>query len=86
MTLMNVYNQWAATDFSTQWCFENFIQHRSMTRARNVRDQLAGLMERVEIEPTSNPGDSIAIRKVRTAIVVRFCSVLSCFVSTSGGR
>merc|ERR1739838_534701 len=67
MTLMNVYNQWAATDFSTQWCFENFIQHRSMTRARNVRDQLAGLMERVEIEPTSNPGDSIAIRKAITS-------------------
>jgi len=35
-----------------------------MKRARDVRDQLAGLMERVEIEPTSNPGDSVGIRKV----------------------
>merc|ERR1719427_510505 len=38
-----------------------------MKRARDVRDQLAGLMERVEIEPTSNPGDSIAIRKAFTS-------------------
>ena len=37
---------------------------RSMKRARDVRDQLEGLMERVEIELTSNPLDSIAIRKV----------------------
>lgn len=64
---MNVYNQWANTDFSIQWCFENFVQHRSMKRARDVRDQLAGLMERVEIEPTSNPSDNIAIRKAITA-------------------
>ena len=28
ITLMNVYNQWEETGHSTQWCFENFIQHR----------------------------------------------------------
>ncbi|CAK8673976.1 unnamed protein product [Clavelina lepadiformis] len=67
LTLMNVYNQWAGTEFSIQWCFENFIQHRSMKRARDVRDQLAGLMERVEIEPTSNSADTVAIRKAFTA-------------------
>ena len=38
--------------------------YRSMKRARDVRDQLEGLMERVEIELTSNPLDNIAIRKV----------------------
>ena len=37
---------------------------RSMKRARDVRDQLEGLMERVEVELTSNPLDNIAIRKV----------------------
>lgn len=58
--------QWADTDFSTQWCYENFIQHRSMKRARDIREQLEGLMERVEIEMSSAPrGDTINIRKVR---------------------
>lgn len=64
LTLLNVYDQWEETAFSTQWCYENFIQHRSMKRARDIRDQLEGLMERVEIEISTNPGDTVAIRKV----------------------
>ncbi|XP_022327385.2 pre-mRNA-splicing factor ATP-dependent RNA helicase DHX16-like [Crassostrea virginica] len=67
LTLLNVYDQWEETAFSTQWCYENFIQHRSMKRARDIRDQLEGLMERVEIEISTNPGDTVAIRKAITA-------------------
>lgn len=67
LTLLNVYNNWVETDYSTQWCFENYIQVRSMKRARDVREQLEGLMERVEIELVSNPLDTIAIRKAITA-------------------
>ncbi|KAH6921065.1 hypothetical protein HPB50_027946 [Hyalomma asiaticum] len=67
LTLMNVYNQWADTEYSTQWCYENFLQQRSMKRARDIRDQLQGLMERVEIELLSNRDDSVAIRKAITA-------------------
>ena len=63
LMLLNVYNQWKDTNYSTHWCFENFIQFRSMNRARQVRDQLEALMERVEIEIQSNPADSIGIRK-----------------------
>jgi pre-mRNA-splicing factor ATP-dependent RNA helicase DHX16 len=33
-----------------------------MTRARDVRDQLEGLMERVEVEMTTSGGDSEEIR------------------------
>ena len=33
MTLLNVWNAWAETQHSTQWCFENFIQVRSMRKA-----------------------------------------------------
>ena len=69
---MNVYNQWEETSYSTQWCYENFIQHRSMKRARDVRDQLEGLMERVEIEVTSNPLDTVNIRKVCSHLLVAF--------------
>lgn len=38
-----------------------------MKRARDVRDQLEGLLERVEIEQKSNKGDTAAIRKAITA-------------------
>uniref|UniRef100_A0A8C7Y724 RNA helicase n=1 Tax=Oryzias sinensis TaxID=183150 RepID=A0A8C7Y724_9TELE len=42
LVLLNVYTQWVESGFSTQWCYENFIQFRSMRRARDVRDQLEG--------------------------------------------
>ncbi|KAG4079462.1 hypothetical protein HA402_005159 [Bradysia odoriphaga] len=67
LSLLQVYNQWAETDFSTQWCYENFIQYRSMKRARDVREQLAGLMQRVEIEMVSCLPETIPIRKAITS-------------------
>jgi hypothetical protein len=35
-------------------CYENYIQVRSMKRARDIRDQLLGLLERVEIDLVSD--------------------------------
>ncbi|KAF2902571.1 hypothetical protein ILUMI_03619 [Ignelater luminosus] len=67
LSLLNVYNQWRDTDYSTQWCYENFIQYRSMKRARDVREQLVGLMQRVEIDMVSNPTETIDIRKAITS-------------------
>ncbi|XP_058825732.1 pre-mRNA-splicing factor ATP-dependent RNA helicase DHX16 [Topomyia yanbarensis] len=67
ISLLQVYNQWAETDFSTQWCYENFIQFRSMKRARDVREQLVGLMQRVEIEMVSGLPETTNIRKAITA-------------------
>ncbi|XP_023018390.1 pre-mRNA-splicing factor ATP-dependent RNA helicase DHX16-like [Leptinotarsa decemlineata] len=67
LSLLNVYNQWRDSDYSTQWCYENFIQYRSMKRARDVREQLVGLMQRVEIEMVSNITETVNIRKAITA-------------------
>ena len=53
VTLLNVYNKWREANFSIQWCSESFVQQRTMKRARDVRDQLAGLLERVEIDLVS---------------------------------
>ncbi|KAG8410035.1 DEAH-box ATP-dependent RNA helicase prp22 [Metarhizium acridum] len=46
LTLLNVYNSWKHNGYSNPWCFENFIQARSMRRAKDVRDQLVKIMER----------------------------------------
>ncbi|XP_059194859.1 pre-mRNA-splicing factor ATP-dependent RNA helicase DHX16 [Centropristis striata] len=67
LVLLNVYTQWLESDYSTQWCYENFIQFRSMRRARDVREQLEGLMDRIEVEVVSSQGDSLPIRKAVTA-------------------
>jgi len=66
MALKNVYEQWRDTNYSTNWCYENYIQIKSLRRARDVRDQLTALCDRVELERNSNP-DSENIRKAITA-------------------
>ncbi|XP_015869881.3 pre-mRNA-splicing factor ATP-dependent RNA helicase DEAH1 isoform X1 [Ziziphus jujuba] len=67
IALLKVYNSWKETNYSTQWCYENYIQVRSMKRARDIRDQLEGLLERVEIELSSNENDLEAIKKTITS-------------------
>ncbi|VDO73804.1 unnamed protein product [Onchocerca flexuosa] len=54
---------------------ENFIQYRTMKKARDVRDQFESLLERVEIDQVSN-NDSIAIRKTVTAGYFYNCAKL----------
>lgn len=53
LTLLEIYNQWVDTDYSQQWAHEHFLQYRSLSRARDVRDQLERLCDRVEIEVKS---------------------------------
>lgn len=68
-TLLNVWEQWAETNYSQQFCYEQFLQFKSLSRARDIRDQLAGLCERVEIVVDSNPNtnDITPVQKAITA-------------------
>ncbi|KAF2426178.1 P-loop containing nucleoside triphosphate hydrolase protein [Tothia fuscella] len=56
LTLMQVYNTWVEADYSITWCKENFVQYRSLQRARLVREQLEALCERIEIPPETTCG------------------------------
>lgn len=68
LTLLNVWNQWVDSDFSFVWAKENFLQQRSLTRARDVRDQLAKLCDRVEVTvSTCGSTNLIPIQKAITA-------------------
>jgi pre-mRNA-splicing factor ATP-dependent RNA helicase DHX16 len=68
LTLLNVWNQWVDSDFSPIWCKENFIDARSMKRARDIRDQLAKLCDRVEVAMSTCGSSNIEpIQKALTA-------------------
>lgn len=41
IALMNVYNTWEETSFSTQWCYENYVQVTLPRRLRLVRSAYA---------------------------------------------
>lgn len=67
-SLLNIWNQWVDSDFSYVWAKENFLQQRSLTRARDVRDQLAKLCDRVEVSiSTVGAKDLVPIQKSITA-------------------
>ncbi len=48
LTLLAVYNSWKNNKFSNPWCFENFIQARSLKRAQDIRKQMLNIMDRYE--------------------------------------
>ena len=56
LSLLNVWNEWVDSDYSYVWAKENFLQQRSLTRARDVRDQLARLCDRVEVDASTSSG------------------------------
>ncbi|RPB29380.1 P-loop containing nucleoside triphosphate hydrolase protein [Terfezia boudieri ATCC MYA-4762] len=69
LTLLNVYNGWKNSKFSAPWCFENFIQARSMRRVQDVRQQLESIMLRYK-HPVVSCGRTTM--KVRQALCSGF--------------
>ena len=56
LVLLNVFNQWSRdASYSTSFAFENFLSIRVLRRARDIREQMQGLLDRVEVEPCSAP-------------------------------
>ncbi|KAK5260788.1 hypothetical protein LTR40_003494 [Exophiala xenobiotica] len=72
LSLLNVFNEWADSDYSFVWAKENFLQQRSLTRARDVRDQLARLCDRVEVDAGKTCGGQSNMEPIQKAITAGF--------------
>lgn len=67
LTLLAVYEAWKAKNFSNPWCFENFVQSRSLRRAQDVRKQLLTIMDRYKLDVVTAGKNFTKIRKAITA-------------------
>lgn len=67
-TYLTVFNQWKENNYSGLWCKENYIQKKSMKRARDIKDQLIALCDRVEIDYTD---ENLSVENDETSINVR---------------
>lgn len=67
LTLLAVYNAWKKNNYSPSWCRDNFVQHRSLTRAGEIRRQLLNIMDRHRL-------DIISCGKSTTRIQQSICS------------
>lgn len=63
LTLLNVYNSWKQSAYSNPWCFDNFIQARSMKRAKDVRAQLEMIMSRYRHKIVSCGRNTMMVRQ-----------------------
>lgn len=45
LTLLHVYNQWTANAHSDAWCTRHFLHAKALRRAREIREQLLGIVE-----------------------------------------
>ncbi|KAF1913499.1 P-loop containing nucleoside triphosphate hydrolase protein [Ampelomyces quisqualis] len=67
LTLLNVYTSWKQNGYSSAWCFENFIQVRSMKQAKNVREQLVNIMDRFHYPIISSIRETENVRRALCA-------------------
>ncbi|KAB5524186.1 hypothetical protein DKX38_021935 [Salix brachista] len=67
LTLLAVYEAWKAKNFSGPWCFENFVQSRSLRRAQDVRKQLLSIMDKYKLDVVSAGKNFTKIRKAIAA-------------------
>lgn len=63
LTLLNVYRSFTAAEREKTWCRENYLNARNLTYAREVRNQLAQICERLQLPITSCGADVDQVRK-----------------------
>ncbi|MBN3308744.1 DHX8 helicase, partial [Amia calva] len=63
LTLLAVYNSWKNNKFSNPWCYENFIQARSLRRAQDIRKQMLGIMDRHKLDVVSCGKATVRVQK-----------------------
>jgi ATP-dependent RNA helicase DHX8/PRP22 len=63
ITLLEVYKAWQRNRLSNAWCYEMFLQARTLRRAQDVRKQLITNLDRYKLPVKSAGNDYNAVRK-----------------------
>ncbi|XP_003745287.2 putative pre-mRNA-splicing factor ATP-dependent RNA helicase PRP1 [Galendromus occidentalis] len=58
LTMLNVYHAFKQAHDDPQWCYENFVNYRSLKSADNVRNQLSRIMDRFNLSRKSTDFNS----------------------------
>lgn len=60
LTLLNIWQQFAESGYSSQWCHDNFLQYKTLQRARKIRGQLRRICVRLGLISADQPAPSTA--------------------------
>ncbi|KAL1914768.1 uncharacterized protein VTP21DRAFT_8026 [Calcarisporiella thermophila] len=73
LSLLNAYHAFKTAGDDPKWCYDNFLNHRSLKSADNVRQQLRRIMERFDLDLVSTPfEDRNYYPNIRKAMVAGF--------------
>ncbi|GFR40936.1 hypothetical protein Agub_g1596 [Astrephomene gubernaculifera] len=71
LTMLNVYHAWKSHNEDPNWCYEHFLNYRSLKSADSVRTQLVRICTRMNLRLVSTPFEDkeyyLNIRKAVTA-------------------
>lgn len=63
LTLLNVYQQWAANGRKDGWCVRHFLHPKALHRAEEIRNQIKDIMASLKMELVSAGYDTEIIRQ-----------------------
>ncbi|AMD21451.1 HER172Cp [Eremothecium sinecaudum] len=80
MLYLEIYNTWANNGYRRSWCQDHHIQHKTMARVRNIRDQLwrcsekLGLvaLNQLQIKKDPNMSQSIKEQRIMRSFITGF--------------
>ncbi|CAL5219753.1 g1653 [Coccomyxa viridis] len=63
LTMLHIYQQWKKSGYRADWCSDHFLQAKVLRKAKEVRQQLADIMEQQKIPLRSAGPDWDVVRK-----------------------
>ncbi|KAI9339719.1 P-loop containing nucleoside triphosphate hydrolase protein [Pilaira anomala] len=73
LTLLNAYHAYKTNNEDQNWCYDNFMNHRSLKSADNVRNQLRRTMEKYDLDLVSTDFEHRSYyTNIRRAIVAGY--------------
>jgi pre-mRNA-splicing factor ATP-dependent RNA helicase DHX38/PRP16 len=63
LTLLNVYQQWKSNGYRADWASQHYLHSKGMKKAREVRTQLADILQQQRIPLTSAGSDWDTVRQ-----------------------
>ncbi len=63
LTLLNVYSQWKANNFSDFWCKKHFLHSKSLKKAKDIKEQIELIMKSNKVPVTSSGYEWDVVRK-----------------------
>jgi pre-mRNA-splicing factor ATP-dependent RNA helicase DHX15/PRP43 len=87
LTLLNVYHAYKQHAEDNDWCFQNFLNHRSLKSADNVRSQLNRICTRLQVRLVSTDFSSKDYyTNIRKALVAGYFMQARCAAVLRCGR